>query len=455
MRSMDAIYRHFVKGFDGALAARDSAEPRIGAELKFPLVNSDGSAASFQTACGLWRYLHGAGWELAEDSMTGKVVGARRAGEKNETVASCETGYCKPEFSLAHVPDLFALDSSIRQLRETLRPFCRKHDVRFLGLGIHPVTPPSQRLLMKKTRTAVWDKVFGGNRCIAPEDGDDVCLFTINTASHVHVGMGPGEAVAAVNVLNGFAGAQIALTANSVIWKGRIDPEFKCVAEKLWDWWMPDSHRVGVPARPFEDLRDYVGTVAGLRPVYVKRAGKPILLRRYDTFASYYAQARAVGEDSQGREVSFVPEPKDIDLHNSCYWFTARLSRYYTVENRANDQQPAEELACVAALTLGLVSALDECCEALGRFDWRNLRHTREIACRYGLAGQVNGLGLTELADQMLSLADLGLRKRGLGEEVLLEPLQRRLRDGRCPADQAANLFRAGGVELLVSERTI
>ena len=452
---MDAIHRHFVKGFDMALAARGSAEPRIGAELKFPLVNPDGSAASSETVCRLWAYLRGAGWEPVEDSMTGKVVGASKAGEKNETIASCETGYCKPEFSLAHVPDLFALDSSIRRLREELRPFCRKHGVRFLGLGIHPVTPPSQRLLMKKTRTAVWDKVFGGNRCIAPEDGDDVCLFTVNTASHVHVGTNPDEAVAAVNVLNGFAGAQIALTANSAIWKGRLDPEFKCVAEKLWDWWMPDGDRVGVPAKPFEGLRHYVETIARLRPVYVKRAGKPILLRRYETFASYYAQARAVGEDSQGREVSFVPEPKDIDLHNSCYWFTARLSRYYTVENRANDQQPPQELACVAALTLGLVSALNECREALGRFDWQDLRRTREAACRRGLAGQVNGLRLTELAGLMLCLADLGLRKRGLGEEVLLEPLQRRLRDERCPADEAADLFRAGGVELLVSERTI
>jgi len=455
MSRMNAIHRHFVKGFEEALASRDSAEPRIGAELKFPLVNLDGSAASFETVCGLWRYLHGAGWEPVEDSMSGKVVGARKAGEKNETVASCETGYCKPEFSLAHVPDLFALDSSIRQLREELRPFCRKHDVRFLGLGIHPVTPPSQRLLMRKTRTAVWDKVFGGNRCIAPEDGDDVCLFTINTASHVHIGTNPGEAVAAVNVLNGFAGAQIALTANSAIWKGRLDPEFKCVAEKLWDWWMPDSHRVGVPAKPFEGLRDYVEAVAGLRPVYVKRAGKPILLRRYDTFASYYAQARAVGEDSEGREVSFVPEPADIDLHNSCYWFTARLSRYYTVENRANDQQPPEDLLCIAALTAGLIAELKKAMDAVSAYDWDDLRAARETACRFGLAPSNGSVDLARLAGEMLEVAEGGLRKRGLGEEEFLAPLVRRLAERRCPADDAADLFGSEGITALVEARAI
>jgi gamma-glutamylcysteine synthetase len=276
--------------------------------------------------------------------MTGKVVGAAKAGERNDTVASCETGFCKSEFSLAHVADLFELERATEDLRETLRRFSEDRRVYFLGYGIQPVTSPCGDLMMKKTRTSVWEGTFGPDRIIPAEEGGDVCLFTVNAASHVHVGVPREEAISAVNVLNGFAGAQIALTAHSNVWKGGIDPEYKCAAEKLWDWWIPEPGRVGMPEKRFADLADYVDTVASFRPVYVKRDGQPIVLKRYGSFAEYFASGRAVGEDIDGKERVVVPEAADIDLHCTCYWHNARLSRYYTVENRANDQQVAGEM---------------------------------------------------------------------------------------------------------------
>ena len=347
---------------------------RLGAELKFPLVTPDGSAAPESAVHALWDYLVERGWEAVRDAMTGNVIGAKKPGERNDTMASCETGYCKPEFSLAHVSDLHQLHRSIAELRAEIRFFSEQNDVLFLGYGIHPVTPPSKHLLMKKGRTSVWNKVFTSNQYVPEEDGDDLHLFTINTASHVHVSVPMDEAVRAVNVLNGFAGAQIALTANSNIWRGAIDKRYKCVAEKFWDWWMPDGERVGIPGEPFQNLHHYVQTVAGFRPVFVKRAGKPIVLQKYATFEEYFHNKRAVGIDHLGREVSFAPEKGDIDLHSSCYWFNARISQYYTVENRANDQQPPDALLAIAALTVGLISALPEAEEELASYEWRHLR---------------------------------------------------------------------------------
>jgi len=449
---MDLVYRHFINRLEQAAASR-AGDRRIGAELKFPLVKADGTAANLDTVHALWRYLCDRAWDPVIDGMTGALVGARKLGEQNDTVASCETGFCKVEFALAHVKSLFDLEQSIHDLRHELRPFTDEHKVHFLGYGIQPVTAPSKRLLMKKTRTSVWDKVFPSNRHVARQDGDDVHLFTINAASHVHVSVTRDEAIPAVNVLNGFAGAQIALTANSNIWLGRVDPEYKCVAEKFWDWWMPESNRVGVPQRPFEGVQDYVQTIASFRPVYVKRAGRPIVMKRYTAFADFYCAGRAVGFDADGREVSFVPEESDIDLHNTCYWYNARLSRYCTVENRVNDQQPPADLSCVAALTLGLVSALSEASETLSRFDWNHLRTAREIACKSALNGSTDTFTLPELARTMLWLATVGLRRRGLGEERFLAPLWNRLSRRTCPADEAAQLFNDGGIEALVAGR--
>jgi gamma-glutamylcysteine synthetase len=451
---LSAIYNYFYDSFKAAVAC-SCAERRIGAELKFPLVSADGSAAGLNKVHALWDYLLGCGWQPVVDRMADRIVGAKQPGQYNDTVASCETGFCKIEFSLAHVTDLFDLDNEIKKLLNLLEPFSEHEKVFFLGYGIQPLTPPGKQLLMKKGRSSVWDKVFPSNRYITPENGDDVHLFTINAANHVHISVTPEEAVQAVNVLNGFAGPQIALTAHSNIWKGAPDPDYKCVSEKLWDWWMDDADRIGVPAKPFPDLHDYINTVAAFRPVFVMRNGQPIVLTRYRSFYEYFTSQQATGFDPHGETVSLLPEQEDFDLHCTCYWYSARISRYFTVENRVNDQQPPDEIITIPALTLGLLSALEESWEEVSSHDWETLRCARDVACRNGLDGVTGNIGLLKQAKEMLDIAQLGLIRRGRGEEKYLFPLYARLRTKKSPADEAAALFHRGGIKNLVNARKL
>lgn len=447
---MSQIYQQFIDSFRTAVASREYSERRIGAELKFPLVNPDGSAVPLETVQALWRYLAANGWEVIEDSVTGQIAGAKIAGPYNDTVAACETGYCKTEFSLAHVATLFELSESIEALRKELAPFAQEYDVRFLGYGIQPLTPPSQELLFKKARSCFWEKALPSNQHIPPEKGDDVHLFTVNAGSHVHVSISPENATRAVNVLNGFAGPQIALTAHSPVWQGQCDDRYLCVNEKLWDWWEPAEGRVGVPVRPFMDLEDYVRTIENLAPIYVKRSGQPILLPDFDAFCDYYSSDSATGQSLQGETVPLVPKSDDIRVHNSCYWYTARISQYFTVENRVFDQQPPDELESAAALTLGLVSAANAAWEELSRYSWNSLRHAREVACRDGLEGSTDEFTMVELAGRMLQIASYGLEQRRLGEEKYLEPLRENLRQRSCPALRARAIFGDSGVNGIV-----
>jgi len=434
-------------------ANRSKEGRQIGVELKFPLVREDGRAPEPSVVPALWDHLCSLGWQAVHDEVSGRPVGARTATEGGYTVASCETGYCKPEFSLAPVISLVDLEAAIRELREELKPYADRYRVHFLGYGIQPVTAPSMHLRMDKSRTRVWDAVFRSNRIVPPELGQDLDLFTINAASHVHVSVSEEEAVPLVNIFNGFAGPQIALTANSSIWRGQVDPAYACVAEKFWDWWVPEEGRAGVPQKSFTDLGDYALTMSGFRPVFVKRGDGPLLIEGYKTFKHYYSQERAAGVGLDGREVTVTPEPADIDLHCTCCWHSARITRYGTVENRPNDQQPPGALLCVAALTLGLTEALGESQEELNRFEWHELRDARESACRSALRGMVASERIASLAGRLLELARLGLGRRGLGEERFLEPLEERLKSGRCPSDDAVELFQGGGAERLVEAR--
>ncbi len=452
---MSEIHEHFEEGFEEALDEREDDERRIGAELKFPLVNPDGSAVDYETIKRLWEYLSEHGWKPEKDAVSGEVIGATKPGEQNDTVASCETGYCKTEFSLAHVPDLHRLQEEIDDLVEGLEGFAEQENVHFLGYGIQPLTPPSEKLLMKKSRTSVWDKVFASNEHIPEEHGDDFHLFTINSASHVHISVERDEAIPLVNVLNGFCAAQVALTAHSNVWRGSIDPNYKCVAEKFWDWWMPEEGRVGIPEKTFDGLKDYIETISDFQPVYVKRDGQPIVLTEYDGFAEYYEEDTAVGKDAEGQPVEVEPKRKDIDLHGTCYWYNARLSHYYTVENRLNDQQPPGELHSIAALTLGLTAVWKEALDVSEQYDWGLLRDAREEACRRAIEGNLDGFKLADFAAEMLEVADTGLKKRELGEEKFLDPLKKRLEEHRCPADEVEEIFNKNGIAGIVEERCL
>jgi len=391
------------------------------------------------------------GWTPRKDPLTGKVIGVQQAGERNDTLAGCETGYSKIEFSLAHVADLNALQLQVDALRATLSEFSVLEGVHFLAYGIHPRTPPNKNLLIEQARTAFWENAFRSNQVLSPDEGDDVHLFTVNATNQVHVDIDEEEAIRVLNVLNGFAGAQIALTAHSPIWRGAIDPTYLCVSEILWDWWKPAQGRTGVPEKPFKDLSDYARVLGDLSPVYVKRNGKPLGIMEYPHFHSYYQPCKTqTALNVEKKHVQVTPCPEDIAQHLTFQWFCARISRYQTVENRSNDQQPPEDMTSIAALTLGLVHSSEEALHILEKHSWTRLRELRLVACKDCLTSAEANPDLLDLTEQMLRLAEQGLSKRGLGEEKYLDPLFSRFRARTCPAQRAIHLLQKRGMPELI-----
>lgn len=449
----DTVYKHFVTAFADATR---NGEPRVGAELKFPFVDNQGAAVAPEDVDDLWSHLVDTGWAADVDEASGRTTGARKPGEQNETVASCETGYCKTEFSLAHAATLDDLETTRQHVLADLTPFLRKRNQHLLSYGLQPVSPPSAALLMKKMRAGFWDKALPSNNVIPKDKGDDVHLFTVNACSHVHVGITPETSVRAVNVLNGFAGAQLSLTANSPSRLDWTDVSLKCLNEKLWDWWEPVRGRVGVPEAPFEDLKDYVTRICRLKPIYVKRDGKPVILTfDYASLEDYLAEDEAVGRDADGNRVAITPSMDDVATHNSCYWYTARISRYFTVENRVFDEQPLDAHLAPAALTLGLVNALDEAWEEVSSHEWATLRQTRELACEHGMNWALGSLTAATLAARMLDIARLGLSRRGHDENRFLRPLEARLDAQRCPADDILDLASDNWPQPLLETHTL
>jgi gamma-glutamylcysteine synthetase len=434
------------KRFEQADAKREGRPRRVALELKFPVVmRATGEAAPREAVQALWRDLEEQEWQSMRDAHTGRIVGAKRASEGGSDVLSSATGYCVVELSVAPEVSLDALRRRVGDSLEPVLSFCREQKLVLLGHGIHPVTPPDPELLTAKGRNAFWDDIFE-----ARDQSARVHLFTATAASQAHVDISGEEAAAALVVFNGLAPAQIALNANSAVWNSKVDAQYKCVHESFWDRWLPDEDRVGMPTEKPSSLGDYAQHLMSLRPVYVERGGEPVMLPSCQSFAEFCESGQTTGRRGDSESVEVEPREEDFELHLTFCWHNARLSRYWTLENRVNCQQPPDSLLAVGALTLGLAERLPQARELVDRYDWEDLRAARLDAMRRGLYAKVGAQPMSSLCEAMLEIASDGLRMRGEKEQSYLAPLWRRLTRGQCPADTAAQRFRRDGIEGLL-----
>jgi hypothetical protein len=97
-------------------------------------------------------------------------------------------------------------------------------------------------------------------------------------------------------------------------------------------------------------------------------------------------------------------------------------------------------------LRLGLGNAL--IADKLSTDQWREIRL---LACSHGCAFSYPGINVNDMIKQIVQIADQGLRMRGFGEEIYLEPLYKRIATHLCPADEAQLQFLEGGAAQVVA----
>ncbi len=444
----DSMYAYYCRRFDHKDRGEKVQGRRcVGMEAKFCLTDNRGGAAPEASLQGFFAHLENRGWAITRDDSLGIATAASREFPGCPACISTGTGHCKIEFSVPYGRNLQELESNFLAMVEDAKSYTSGEDIRLLCLGVHPVTEPHPGLVQRKARHIFWDNAFEKRL---------VHLFALSADCQVHVDVDACEVHEAVNAFQGLAGAQIALTASATVWKSEVDPEYLDVKEAFWDWWLPGEDRAGIARGPFASMRDYVERLASLKPVFVQRNGGSLGIYHYPNFMEYYSSGDdAWGVDAQGNKTFVVPREEDIDLHDTFNWFVARFSRYCTLENRANCQQPPEDIMTIPALTLGIMENLPAASAMLNDFTWEELRASRVEAMRVGPEATAGGKPITEVCRRMLETAQEGLAGRGYGEEDMLSPLWDRLEEKRCPAMETRELFRMGGVHALLDRYSL
>ncbi len=439
--AIEKITRYYQHCFESTERQRIGRPRHVGVEYKFPLIRPDGRPAEYAQVMALFSALEAQGWRAVRDGHTGGTIAVQEGPDSNPNVVTTETGFCKLELSLAHQESLQHVEKNFLRVLDHLALGLECAGLRIIGYGIQPLAEPGEHLLMEKGRNLFWQQVFGSNKLVPEGSGDDVHLFALSASNQAHVDLSSDELIPATNVFNALSPAQIALTANSSFWSWRTKLAAKSTGEAFWDVWLGSEPRYGIPNHRFESVEDYVATMARLQPVYITRDGNYYGLSGYPTFSEFYKnQEGATVHSPDGSRQIVQPQTDDIDQHATFVWFSARPSRYCTLENRVNDQQPPEAIFSVAALTLGIIENLAKGEDLSRVYRWDEFIRARRSAIHRGLDASIGRHSIRLVSEKMLDVARRGLEKRGLGEEAYLEPLVDRAARRVCPADESDEL---------------
>lgn len=414
----------------------ECTEPRhTGPEEEFVVVDARGFAADITP---LFPALVQEGWQSKHDAVTGALVGVHQNGVE----IGMDVGVGTLEIGFPHVGNL--LDHI--GVRANVLGFV---DERLGGLGllrlrdyaIQPRTPPNERLWAPKGRGDAFRRIFP----------PAVHMNTLTASSQVHIDLARHEVIPALETLLALAPVLIAINANSPVWAGAPDPD-KMLAARQHAWYgftvnhgYWDNVRCGAPAFVGEQRAERAP--ASLEELAQSLCAAPFIVRVKGQTVEHPGVPFHVWYAREGHNLSQDERRMAYLNHEGTVWWQARARVLFgTLEVRPSCQN--KDAVATDALVLGLVENLEASLafvRATGSHEkWRALE---TAALTQGL----HSTPLCEAASHVLALGEEGLRHRGFGEEVLLDPLKARVREAASPAHTKLDTFTRDGIEAFLA----
>jgi glutamate--cysteine ligase len=381
---------------------------RIGTEHeKFGFARTDFSPPPYEPG-GIRAMLEGIrdlGWEKIEDQ--GQLIGLKHAGES----VSLEPG---GQFELSGAP-LATLHETRAELD---RHFADVHRVAgplglgFAPLGFHPTATRAQMPFMPKSRYAIMRRYMQ----LVGTLGLDMMLRTCTVQVNLDFA---SEADMRRKLRVGLLLQPVAtaLFANSPFTEGKPNGFLSARANV---WTDTDADRTGIPAVFFEEgfgFERYADWLLDVPMYFVARDGK-LLDVAGSSFRAWLA----------GRNpalTGLTPTLGDFADHYTTVFTEVRLKRF--LEMRGADAGSPAMMLAQSAFWVGLLydeAALEAAVRLVGAYSWRELAAIRSAVPRQGLGAPVGARTVGDLARDAVAIATDGLRARGFGEELYLEPLQ-------------------------------
>ncbi|MFN8446589.1 MAG: glutamate-cysteine ligase family protein [Caldilineaceae bacterium] len=430
MTTLDRIYATLAEQFLARFPEELSTQRTVGREAEYPVVMNDGQAADVQR---LWPLLLERG-DLKAKYDTGSTNLIVELSGHDYTYA-IEVGRGTIELNSRPCNTILEAkaileEATLRVVRAALR-----FGWMILGYGIQPITPPTLSLMTPKQRYQSLYRAMG----------NEWLWYTVTASDQTQIAIRRHEAIQMLNFGNLMTPVIIALCANSPVFGGNLSP-FCSGREGHHELIRAMEHRHGMPIRPFRDVYDFVERICQTTYLIHRESGAVIPMSR--PFYQYLLESYE--REQQADFAAFL-------FHEHYMWNSARIrAAYGTIEIRPACQQPWHEHMAVMALNVGLIESADIIQEyldqTLGEDAWQTMRTYQQQVIRHGLRAPQPA---PQMLERIVCWAEEGLRKRGFGEDSLIQPIYERLYRNENPAQRARRVFRSDGMAGLLRHAVI
>jgi glutamate--cysteine ligase len=417
--SRDDLFRPFHE----AIKPRD--QWRIGAEAeKFGVVTATGAAVPYdgeRGISGVFAGLQQRGWKPVAEVDGGPILALTRDGAS----VTLEPG-AQLELSGAPLDDVHAIASETNAHLAELHRVSDPLGISWLGVGFHPFARQEDLPWVPKLRYGIMREYLPkrGNRAL------DMMRRTATVQANFDYGS-EEDAMRKMRVALRLSPIVTAIFANSPFYEGKITTDR---SERAKVWLAVDPDRQGLlPAlwKADSSFADYIEWALDVPMFLIKRDGK-VIANTGQTFRAFWA------DGFQGERADI----HDWELHLNTLFPEVRLK--HTIEVRGNDSQSVALAAAIPALFTGILydgKALDEADNLTSSFTFDEMQALRAEVGKLGLAAQLRGRPIGEIAQTVVGIAKGGLARRGRrshdghDETVHLAQLEPLVERAQCPAD--------------------
>lgn len=456
----------------------------ISVEHEMPAVYLDNrNGVKPQAFIDLWGELSKEGWTLdGQFALSRKVSCSHFGAQKPNQMIGTDTG---PTVEIAPSPaeTISAVDQQLKDIRAIVGTKLLQQGIGLLGSGVHPYLGNTiEEYYRYRTPRLAYDYA------IEERGWQHRTILNIAAMQEV-VDVPVSKAPSVVSVMHRLAGVFLFINRNDHDLSITEWP-LRSIRPRAWRNQMPtfgeffgDQQKVGIPHHPVENWKNYLHFLWNFNRMFLlgTKSNGLVYVPQHPYFSHFISsdQEWLARRLDTREEICIKPEMSHVKQTDWTYMGFTRLRLFWKdgvnlsdvatayksndatlegflssslekvlLENRSSASPPPGEEMCSLALIVGLIENFD----AVKRF-----ADARPYEFWLKFASQAEGHPLImgdkdRILSEVVSLSRTGLLKRGLGEEIYIEPIVRRLKEKKSSSERMFDLHEKGGIDLVVEK---
>ena len=413
----------------------------IGIEIEIPIVNLNKKAVDFDVVHTVTDKFQNQYDDFQKDGIDyeGNVFSLKN--KNNDEIVCYDCSYNNIEFAMGREKDLFSINDRFCDYYAFVKECFEEFNHTLTGMGINPYRKYNKNIPIQSERYLMLYhhlKSFKNYKNIPmyfhryPEYG----MFS--SASQVQLDVQKDNLIKTINVFSKIEPIKALLFSNSVLFDENKD--LACIRDHLWEYSTHgvNPHNIGMYDVDFKNIGDLQSYLESLNIYCVMRDGIYINFPSMNLL-EYFSHTHVRGEmycNGDYKTVDIAPSIDDIKYVRPFKFIN--LTFRGTVEFRSVCTQPIRDSMSVAAFHLGLKEKLDELEELIN--DDHVIYHKgytanelRKLLISSETPSFFDKKDLCGLLKDIVDLSSCGLKERGIGEEIFLNPLYKRIKKHTNP----------------------